>query len=824
MTNLRLSAGAQLIASAMIWAMVLGCFAAPDPAYAGQHVVTPVAENGGDISPNQAQLVADGGTAVFQINASTGFEIAEIGGTCPTGAWSGAAYTTGQITSNCSVIARFEQLVPGVALVRIHGSEGVLVSNDGAQVVPVGEGVSFTVSTDVNYEFATPVDVTTGIPPGAVTDCSGWTASGPDPDGLWTWTLSDVQSDCEVYIPAQLNLRIPTETCQADPFEMYLAPGSYEVIPEFPTLAGADSLLADPRVLSGPSLSDLDAWRWTLLVAGDGVGSINNARNGLDIQVIGQRLIYNLPAGSPIPFPGWCWDQDGGTSTCAHLNSQGIGEGGTWQEVVDAAPLGQFIQIEQGGVVQLFSPWLTEDGTCYPAEHPLDNRGKGVNFSLKRRASQVIDLVDAHPSDYVALDLKAKDYVLSKLRPPLGEHLALQNSSGYYHWMVTLMPEKESSLDRVAVNVNYYWAPGKVIWSSDGNDGTGRGFRVGAGTESSGEYGEYFSENQAFSYVPYFEFNVIDPNNAYLGPIARTVRFQVHPEDLTRPADWTGGVSFLLAEKAEESHQINVQVSGMGEAFPSTISEVPPGADHEILLTPAAGHFLEQVELEGGTACSGLLEGSIYTVSIAEGETGISECTVIPKFSQASTHYVTPYSSDGGTISPSSRQTVSDGQSVVFELLGDDNPTSFAPLSPQGTCPGSLSGNQWIAGPITEDCTVEVNFVATHQVVLSSSGEGVIEPSGAQTVLDGRSITVKATPNNGYRVLSTGAGAGSLCEHSELSGELLGSRNYQLTNIANDCEVSVTFVPATLAITPSGGLGGSISPASVQWVDYGATR
>ncbi len=74
------------------------------------YTVTPSVNGGnGTISPNTPQTVNYDATATFTLTPNTGYAIGPVGGTCPAGTLSGSTYTTGAVTSNCTVIANFDQ-------------------------------------------------------------------------------------------------------------------------------------------------------------------------------------------------------------------------------------------------------------------------------------------------------------------------------------------------------------------------------------------------------------------------------------------------------------------------------------------------------------------------------------------------------------------------------------------------------------------------------------------------------------------------------------------------------------------------------------------
>jgi hypothetical protein len=74
------------------------------------------------------------------------------------------------------------------------------------------------------------------------------------------------------------------------------------------------------------------------------------------------------------------------------------------------------------------------------------------------------------------------------------------------------------------------------------------------------------------------------------------------------------------------------------------------------------------------------------------------------------THTVTPsVGTPSGTISPSTPQTVNDGQTIAFTLTPA---TGFVIANVTGTCGGTLAGSTYTTNPVTADCTVIANFAA----------------------------------------------------------------------------------------------------------------
>ena len=91
------------------------------------------------------------------------------------------------------------------------------------------------------------------------------------------------------------------------------------------------------------------------------------------------------------------------------------------------------------------------------------------------------------------------------------------------------------------------------------------------------------------------------------------------------------------------------------------------------------------------------------------------------------TFTVTPSAGTGGSIAPSTPQTVNYNGTAQFTLTPS---TGYHLVNVTGTCPaGSLSGNLWTTGAITADCTVVANFAANpaDHLVFSQTPANVLQ-------------------------------------------------------------------------------------------------
>ena len=181
-----------------------------------------------------------------------------------------------------------------------------------------------------------------------------------------------------------------------------------------------------------------------------------------------------------------------------------------------------------------------------------------------------------------------------------------------------------------------------------------------------------------------------------------------------------------------------------GSIAPSGTQSVSAGSQASFTITPTAAY---DIGTTGGT-CGGTLAGNTFTTAAVT-----ANCTVIANFN-LKTFTVTPSAGAGGTMSPSTPQTVDYNQTTAFTVTPN---TGFHTTSVSG-CGGSLSGSTFTTGQVTANCTVSATFVA-NSLTVTVPDKVYIAPSTFDVVvtLDGPPATVgvTATAPCEYTVTST---------------------------------------------------------------------
>lgn len=104
---------------------------------------------------------------------------------------------------------------------------------------------------------------------------------------------------------------------------------------------------------------------------------------------------------------------------------------------------------------------------------------------------------------------------------------------------------------------------------------------------------------------------------------------------------------------------------------------------------------------------------TVYLRSVSAAGTSESNATADVDV-DPNTYAVTPSAGDGGSITPATVQTITDGNTTAFTVTPD---SGYEVSSVGGTCGGSLSGNTYTTNAITAACTVEATFALLDQAV-----------------------------------------------------------------------------------------------------------
>ncbi|MEP7042034.1 MAG: hypothetical protein ABI843_03165 [Dokdonella sp.] len=259
-----------------------------------------------------------------------------------------------------------------------------------------------------------------------------------------------------------------------------------------------------------------------------------------------------------------------------------------------------------------------------------------------------------------------------------------------------------------------------------------------------------------------------------------------------------GSFKFPSCGVAAITHTVTPSVvGGNGAIAPSTPQTIDDGATTSFTLTPNTGYHAAAVD---GT-CGGSLVGNVYTTDAV-----VADCTVIASFA-IDTYTVTPSASAGGSIAPSTPQTVNDGATASFTLTAN---SGFQIANVGGTCGGNLVDNVYTTHAVVANCSVIANFAAiTFTVTPVAGGGGSLTPSTPQTVNDGAVVAFTLTPAAGFAIGTVDGCGGSL------AGNV-----YSTAPVHSDCTVNAAFnAPSQIAAASGGGQSALLNTPFEQPLD-----
>ncbi|MBM6927242.1 S-layer homology domain-containing protein [Pseudoflavonifractor phocaeensis] len=184
------------------------------------------------------------------------------------------------------------------------------------------------------------------------------------------------------------------------------------------------------------------------------------------------------------------------------------------------------------------------------------------------------------------------------------------------------------------------------------------------------------------------------------------------------------------------------------------------------------------------------------------------------------THIIDVDSSTGGSVSPTGRVYVDDGDYQTFRFSPNSGYRVLA-VYVDGKDVGSRSSYTFY--DVSDNHTLYVDFARTsgqygqYDIEASCSSGGYITPSGTISVDGGDSQTFRAVPYSGYEVAAI-----------YVDGKDVGAmERYTFSNIYADHRIYAEFVPSdTLQhrLNTSSGSNGTISPEGSVWVARGTSK
>ena len=243
-------------------------------------------------------------------------------------------------------------------------------------------------------------------------------------------------------------------------------------------------------------------------------------------------------------------------------------------------------------------------------------------------------------------------------------------------------------------------------------------------------------------------------------------------------------------------------VGGNGMVSPSTVQSVNYGATPTFTFTPASGYHLNTVTVNGTTVTP---SGNIYTFPAVTTDKTITVTFAI------NTYTITATNDTFGSVTPAGVTTVNYGATPTYTIT-PNNGYHVADVLVNGTSVGAVTS--YLFPAVATDKTISATFALnTYTITATNDTFGSVTPAGVTTVNYGATPTYTITPNSGYHV-----------EDVLVNGTSVGAvTSYLFPAVTTDKTIAATFAINTYTITATNDTFGSVTPAGVTTVNYGAT-
>ena len=756
------------------------------------YTVTPSAGANGSISPSTPQSVNYDGTTSFTMTPNTGYNISSVTG-CG-GTLSGSTYTTGQITGNCSVSAAFA--IDTYTVTPSAGANGS-ISPSTPQTVNYDGTKTFTLTPNTGYNIS------------SVTGCGG-TLSGS------TYTTGQVTGNCSVTAAFAINTYTITPSAGTGGS---ISPSAAQTV----NYDGTTTFTVTPN--TGYNISSVTGCGGTLSGNTYTTGQVTgNCSVSAAFTTGSYTVIPSAGTGGAIsPSTAQTVNYDGTTSFTVTPNtgyniSSVTGCGGTLSgntyttgQVTGNCSVSAVFALNTYTV----TPSAGTGGSISPSTAQTVNYDGTTTFTVTPNTGYSIGSVTGCGGT-----LSGSTYTTG----PVTANCSVSAAFPINTYTVTPSAGAGGSISPTTPQtVNY---DGTTSFTVTPNTGynifsvTGCGGTLSGNTYTTGQVTGNCSVLAAFAINTYTitpsagTGGSISPSAAQTVNYDGTTTFTVTPNTgynissvsgcggtLSGNTYTTGQVTgncSVSAAFTTGSYTVTPSAGTGGAISPSTAQTVNYDGTTSFTVTPNTGYNISSV-----SGCGGTLSGNTYTTGQVTGNCSVSTAFAIDTFT------VTPSAGTGGSISPSTAQTVNYDGTTTFTVTPN---TGFSIGSVTG-CGGTLSGGTYTTGPVTANCSVSAAFpINTYTVTPSAGAGGSISPTSPQTVNYDGTTSFTVTPNTGFSIGSvTGCG-----------GTLSGS-TYTTGPITGNCSVTATFPITTYTVTPSAGAGGSISPSTPQTVNYDGT-
>lgn len=491
---------------------------------------------------------------------------------------------------------------------------------------------------------------------------------------------------------------------------------------------------------------------------------------------VGRSLTVSSAHDSPSPQNGITYFYDGQSVTCSVTSP-----------------------VTEGNTVWTCTGW-TGTGSV-----PSSGTDKTVTFAITEDSSITWNWVGAPVQRTLTV---VSDHGVSD--PAAGEHFYADGSS-------------------VTVSISSPVTEGGVTYVCSGWTGTGSVPSSGSG--ASVTFTISADSSVTWLWTPRFTITVAQGEHGTISPETTSVDFGgsqeftmtpdagYHVFDVMVDGESQGALASWTFSDVQADHSITAtfEINGYtitpsagdhGAISPDTPQDVAYGGTPSFTVTPDAGYHILDVKVDGVSVLEDLA-GNVYTFDAVSADHNIDAT-----FASDSQFTITVTQSDHGTITPGT-STVDYGATPSFTLTPDAG-YHIASITANGEAVTvtSPSGQVYQFSAISADGSLTATYaINVYTVTVTQGTHGTISSANGTSVNYGDSLTFTVTPDTGYHtvdVVVDGVSKGVVA-------------SWDFTDVQADHSITASFAIDQFTVTPSADAHGSISPDTVQTVNYGDT-
>ena len=264
---------------------------------------------------------------------------------------------------------------------------------------------------------------------------------------------------------------------------------------------------------------------------------------------------------------------------------------------------------------------------------------------------------------------------------------------------------------------------------------------------------------------------------------------------------------YVTATFALNEYDITTAAHGNGSVSDGVHVVYDPQSSYTFTATPAEGYHISQILRNNESLVIADPEAT-YTETIAP---VVNDYSYVAYF-EPNIYTVTATCGANGTIDPYGAQSYEYGATPTFTVTANAGyAIEHVYVDGQEV---TLTNGTYTFAALTANHTIRATFKADNYTITATAGaNGAITPAGENVVLSGSTVVYNITPDTGYEIADVTVDNVSVGAVS----------TYTFENVAADHTINATFGALQFTITATAGTNGTITPAGVNTVAYGAT-